>query len=187
MDDSPGDITMLLSQLSQGNQAAEEELVALIYKQLRRIASNQMRFERPDHTLQPTALVHEAYVRLLRKQRVDWKNRAHFFAIASTVMRQILVDDARRRFAGKRTVPPGRGEFEPLSKTVPAEHLIALDDALKKLSTFDERQSRIVEMLFFGGLTEEEAAEVLGISSRTVKRDWQAARAWLHIQMEGGR
>jgi RNA polymerase sigma-70 factor (ECF subfamily) len=181
---SPGEITRLLSQLSGGQQDAEEKLVPLIYRQLRHIASNQMRFERRDHTLEPTALVHEAYVRLLRRQRVDWKGRAHFFAIASSVMRRILVDHARKRFAEKRTAPQAQLQPGPIS--VHPEDLITLDGALEKLASWDKRQCRVVEMLFFGGLTEEEAAEVLQVSTRTVKRDWQSARAWLHFEIAKG-
>ena len=161
----------------------------LVYRELRRRAGRYMRGERPDHTLQPTALVHEAYLRLTHKDRIDWQSRAHFYAVASGEMRRILVDHARNRAAAKRG-----GSLEKVSLenaavycTSRPEELVALDDTLREFAKWAPRQARIVEMLFFGGLTEAEIAEVLGISVRTVKRDWSAARAWLHSQMDGGK
>jgi RNA polymerase sigma factor (TIGR02999 family) len=180
-----GEITRLLMELSRGNRGAEQQLIPLVYNQLRRIAANQMRSESPD-LLQPTALVHEAYMRLLRHDRIHWKCRAQFYAIASGIMRRILVDEARKRSAAKRTAPPPE-HTDALSGSLRPESLIALDEALSRLTDWNARQGQVVEMLFFGGLTEEEAAEVLAVSARTVKRDWQAARAWLHAQLGDSR
>jgi RNA polymerase sigma factor (TIGR02999 family) len=157
----------------------------LIYKQLRAMAGNRMRRERPGHTLQPTELVHEVYLRLTRQRLSTWKDRAHFFAVAAIVMRQVLVDHARARHALRRG-----GGATPIELTgeipVAAQdsgRLLALDEALSRLAKMDPRQSRIVELRFFGGLTEEEIAGLLGISVRTVKRDWSLARAWLHAEV----
>jgi RNA polymerase sigma factor (TIGR02999 family) len=146
-----------------------------------------MRRERPDHTLQPTALVHEAYLRLMRDCPSDWQSRAHFFAAASIVMRRILVDHARQRAAAKRPGGKQKVELDDLmaSASPRIEQLLILDQALDRLAGWDRRQARLVEMLYFGGLTEHEAAEVLGVSVRTVKRDWSAARAWLQAQLRG--
>jgi RNA polymerase sigma-70 factor, ECF subfamily len=184
----PGEITRVLAQLKKGNKAAADDLVPLVYPHLRSLASYYMRRERPDHTLQATALVHEAFIRLLKQENLAWEDRNHFFGVAAGLMRRILVDYARAHRAGKR----GGAERDlPLDEALVfaverSSELIALDDALKQLAEWDPRQSRIVELRFFAGLTEEEAAEVLGISVRTVKRDWAAARAWLHGELGAG-
>jgi RNA polymerase sigma factor (TIGR02999 family) len=184
---STGEITTLLAAIRSGDPSAEANLVALVYDEFRALARRHMRRERPDHTLQPTALVHEAYLRLMRDYPADWQSRAHFFAAASTVMRRILVDHARQRAAAKR--PGGRRRVElddfMVSASPRIEQLLILDQALDRLAGWDRRQARLVELLYFGGLTELEAAEVLGVSLRTVRRDWNAARAWLQAQLGG--
>lgn len=164
-----------------------EELTPLVYGELRRLAARHLRRERPDNTLQSTALVHEAYLRLVDQRGVQWQNRAHFFGIASQLIRRILVDHARRHHAAKR----GAGETAlslDEAAAMPNQRgvdLIALDDALEALAKIDPQQGRIIELRFFAGLSVEETAEVLGVSSATVKRDWTAARAWLRRRMGG--
>ena len=178
----------MLSSMRRGDREAEARLMRLVYRELRSRAGRYMRGERPGHTLQPTALVHEAYLRLTHKDRIDWQSRAHFYAVASGEMRRILVDHARNRGAAKRGGPLEKISLEDAAAvycTSRPEELLALDDALQQFARWAPRQARIVEMLFFGGLTETEIAEVLGISVRTVKRDWSAARAWLHSQIGG--
>lgn len=181
----PTDVTQLLLDWNAGDQAALAELMPLVYAELRQIAARQLRRERHEHTLQPTALVHEAWLRLVQTKRLTWQNRAHFLGVAAELMRRILVDHARRRSAGIR----GGGETrlaldEALDVAQPREvALLALDDALTSLAALDPRQSRIVELKYFGGLEIDEIAEVLGISPATVKRDWQWARAWLHREI----
>jgi RNA polymerase sigma factor (TIGR02999 family) len=174
-------ITALLHQLSAGNREAEADLVPQIYGELRRLAACYMRRERQNHTLQPTALVHEAYERLIQQPQLSWQSRAHFYAAASQLMRHILVDYARTRQAAKRG---GVQKQVTLDETVLAAadntvDMLVLHEALERLGSFDERQERIVELHFFGGLTFEEIAMVLNISERTAKRDWSMARAWL--------
>lgn len=169
-----------------GDQDALKDLVPLVYGELRRLAHYYLRSERPDHTLQSTALVHEAYLRLLSQEANSLQNRAHFFAVASRLMRQILVDFARSHRAAKRNL----GYTLSLDEAVaPAQSkdidLVALDDALSKLCRLSERQSRIVELRFFGGLSIDETSQVLGVSSATVERDWTIARAWLHREISG--
>jgi RNA polymerase sigma-70 factor (ECF subfamily) len=161
----------------------------LVYRELRRRAGRYMRGERPDHTLQPTALVLEAYLRLTHKDRIEWQSSALFCAVATGEMRRILVDHARNRGAAKRGGPPEKISLEDAAVycTSRPEELLALDDALQEFAKWAPRQARIVEMLFFGGLTGTEIAEVLGISLRTVKRDWSAARAWLYSQVGGSK
>ncbi len=184
----PDNVTELLLQFSKGNQAAVNDIFPLIYDELKRIANNYLRNERVSHTLQPTALVHEAYLKLIDHTRIDWQNRAHFLGMAATMMRQILIDHARRHRAGKRG-----GEHENLSLEesiviVAGEKsmdLIALDDALKELEKFDPTKSRLVELRYFGGLSVEETAEVMGVSEITVKRHWRMAKAWLAEAMNG--
>ena len=180
-----GEITALLEAVRQGDSDAESRLMALMYRDLHARARHYMQRERRDHTLQPTALVHEAFLRLMRQPDADLRSRAHFLAMASIVMRRVLVDHARERAAAKRTGGKARVELhEGVAAQQPrGEEMLALDEALTRLAVCDARQARVVEMLFFGGMTEEEAAESLGISSRTVKRDWRSARAWLHAQM----
>lgn len=177
------DVTRLLSAWSSGDRAALDELLPTVYAELRRLAARHLRDERPHHTLQTTALVHEAYLRLVGQRRRNLRDRAHFFAMAAQMMRRILVDHARRRRAGKR----GAGqEALPLdaSVAIPADlDVIALDDALVRLAVIDARQSRIVELRFFGGLSVEQTSEVVGVSPATIKREWQAARAWLYREI----
>ncbi len=187
MAESAGEITRLLMELRKGNRAAESQLVPLVYGELRGLAARYMRQERPDHTLQPTALVHEAYLRLMEQRQIDWQSRAHFYAVAAQLMRRILVDHARARRAGKRG---GSHHKVSLEEAADIRHhqsvdLIGLDDALERLARWDTRQSRIVELRFFGGLSIEETAEVLGVSTRTVKREWTVARAWLYGELRG--
>ncbi len=178
-------ITELLKRWSDGDAAALEELAPLVYNQLRRLARECLAGERADHTLQSTALVHEAYLRLAGRASVHWQNRAHFFAVSAQMMRRILVDHARRRLAAKRGANPFLLTLDE-SVALPRGRqvdLIALDDALNSLSRLDERQSRIVELRFFGGLSLENTSRVLGVSPATVKREWATARAWLYQQM----
>ena len=184
---SDGDITKLLAAMRRGDPLAEANLVALVYEDFHALAKRYMNRERPDHTLQPTALVHEAYVRLLRDNPAEWQSRAHFFAAASIVMRRILVDHARSRAAAKRPGGKQRVELDEFMAAASPriEQLLILDEALTRLADWDRRQARLVEMIYFGGLTESEAAAVMGISERTVKRDWRAARAWLQSQLGG--
>jgi RNA polymerase sigma factor (TIGR02999 family) len=182
MEQPEREVTALLRDWSGGDREALERLMPLVYQELRRLAASYLRVERPDHTLQPTALVHEAYLRLVDQRGVSWQNRAHFFGIAAQMMRRILVDHARRRQAAKRDatalrLPAMRAEGEEASARDP--ELLALDQALCGLESLDARQARIVELRFFGGLTVEETAEVAGVSSATVKREWRTARAWL--------
>ena len=182
------DVTDLLLEVAQGNQQAAERLIPLVYDELKRLARAYMRRERPDHTLQTTALVHEAYLRFVRQQAVTWRGRSHFFAIASQLMRRILIDHARAHLRAKRG---GAIAALPLNEALAfspeqSSELVKLDEALDRLSQLDPRQGRIVELRFFGGLSVEETAEFLGISAKTVKRDWSVAKAWLHGELRGG-
>jgi len=180
----------MLQNWSKGDENALSELMPLVYDELRRQAARYLRKERADHTLQPTALANEAYLRLIDQKHVSWQNRAHFFGIAAQLMRRILVDHARKGHAEKRG---GAAAKLPLDEAigVPDEReqrdvdLLALDRALSQLAEVDERQSRIVELRYFGGLKIEEVAEVLGISPTTVKRELNFAKAWLHLQLSG--
>ena len=178
-------ITRLLNAWQQGDAGARDQVFVLVYKELRRRAAGQLRREREGHTLRPTALVHETYLRLMGQDRVEWQNRAQFFAIASETMRRVLVDHARERKAQKRAGGAVRVALEDDVATVePREvDLIALDGALDALAAMDARQSRVVEMRFFGGLENEEIAEVLGVSRATVDRDWRFARTWLYRRL----
>jgi RNA polymerase sigma-70 factor, ECF subfamily len=179
-----GEITALLKAMREGDAQAQSRLMALMYSDLHARAEAYMRRERRDHTLQPTALVHEAFLRLMRDSRSDPTSRSHFLAAASIVMRQVLVDHARQRAAAKRPGGKIRVELGDLrTGEPPRDDLLALDEALTRLAGCDARQARVVELLFFGGLTEEEAADTLGVSSRTIKRDWRSARAWLQAQL----
>lgn len=185
---STEEITQLLLAWGKGDQEALERLMPLVYGEMRKIARRYMVRQRPDHTLQTTALVNEAYLRLIDSSKVKWQNRAHFFAISAQLMRRILVDFARARMNQKR----GGGIQKVVldeALTISAEpsaDLVALDDALNALAAIDKRQSQIVELRYFGGLSEEETAEVLDISTRTVRRDWSLARAWLYRQLNQG-
>jgi RNA polymerase sigma factor (TIGR02999 family) len=184
LEEQSGQVTDLLNHWRQGDEKALADLVPLVYKELRRLAHYHLQSERSDHTLQSTALVHEAYMRLLSGQPVQFQNRAHFIAIASRLMRQILVDYARERKAGKRD-GGCRVAFEFL-EAIPVHgdaELLALNEALDELSRVDERQGKIVEMKFFGGLSAPDISQVLGLSRATVDRDWATARVWLHRQM----
>jgi len=186
MPDSSGDVTRLLDQVRTGNQQAANQLVPLVYAELRRMAGAYMQHERPGHTLQATALVDEAYMRLIGGEPVDWQNRAHFFGLAARTMRQILMDYARRHRAGKRGGAAARKvdiDAELLIGRDSLDDVIAIDEALDRLAQIDERQSRIIELRFFGGLSEEEAAEVMGLSPTTLKREWRSAKAWLHREL----
>jgi RNA polymerase sigma-70 factor (ECF subfamily) len=182
---SAGEITHQLEALRRGDRQAESILAELVYDDLHACAQQYMRRERPDHTLQPTALVHEAFLKLLRHQTIEWQSRAHFLAVASSVMRRILVDHARRRRAGKRFGAKQQVELDDrhAAQYPHLDRLLVLDEALTRLSQMDPRQGRLVELMYFGGLTEEETAEALGVSVRTVKRDWSSARAWLQAQL----
>ncbi len=176
------DVTLLLRRMSRGDDAAASELIPLVYDELRRLAGGYMRRERKDHTLQATALVHEAYFKLTEQRSVDWQGRAHFFGIAAQVMRRILIDHARGHLRAKR----GGGVIHvPLDETLkfsPEQslELVKLHESLERLASLDPRQGKIVELRFFGGLTVEETAQMLSISPKTVKREWSMAKAWLH-------
>ena len=181
-------VTALLGRLTAGDSSAAAEVVPLIYEELRRLAAHYMARERPEHTLQTTALVHEAYLRLVDHRQATWRNRAHFFGAAAQVMRRILVDHARARQAGKRRgdAPHLSLDETPALSGEPSDELVRLDEALSRLEKMDPRQSRVIELRFFAGLNVEETAEVMGISPKTVKRDWSVARAWLHRELRGG-
>jgi RNA polymerase sigma-70 factor, ECF subfamily len=178
-------VTRLLQAWSQGNDAALEELVPLVHQELRRLARRYMFGERPGHTLQTTALVNEAYLRLVNCRQVNWQNRAHFFAISAQLMRRILVDHARTRGYQKRGggVPKVTLDEALMGSQEKGHDLVALDDALKTLAGVDPRKSKVVELRFFGGLNVEETAEVLKVSPDTILRDWRLAKAWLAREM----
>lgn len=182
------DVTQILKRASDGDDSAVNRLMPLVYDELRALAESYLQTERPDHTLQATALVHEAYVRLIKQEDVEWQNRAHFFAVAAQAIRRILVDHARGHQRAKRGGDRQRvclDEDEVITEERGLD-LLALDEAMEKLAGLNERQSRIVELRFFGGLTAKEVAEVLGVSSRTVDGDWGMARAWLRRELWRG-
>jgi RNA polymerase sigma factor (TIGR02999 family) len=180
------DVTSLLEAINQGDVQATRDLLPLVYDELRRLAASKLAHERPGQTLDATALVHEAYLRLVDQQRVSWQGRAHFFGLAAQAMRRILVDHARRRKAAKRgyqhavtlddDTPVGAAEPPP-------DEILAVDEALERLAALDPRQARLVELRYFAGFTIEEAAELLGVSPATAKRDWAMARAWLQREL----
>jgi RNA polymerase sigma factor (TIGR02999 family) len=179
------EVTQILQEWNDGSAEAPERLMSVVYAELRRLARSYLRREREAHTLEPTALVHEAYLRLIDQTQVTWENRAHFFGIAAQLMRRILVDHARAHLAEKRGGPAVKiqlddAHFMPEEK---GDDLLALDEALQRLSETDPRMSRVVELRFFGGLSEPEAAEVLGVSERTIRRDWQMAKLWLYREL----
>jgi RNA polymerase sigma factor (TIGR02999 family) len=181
----PG-ITQLLMAWSDGRREALDDLMPLVYEDLRRVAAGYMRREAAGHALQPTALVHEAYVRLIDQKQVKWRNRAHFFGVAAGMMRRILVDHARRRRADKRGGDWERVTLEENDVAAESPHeidVLTLHDSLERLATFDPQQARIVELRYFGGLTIEEAAEVVGVSPATVVREWTIAKAWLRVDL----
>ena len=185
----PRDVTQLLLDWSNGNKEALAELMPVVYDELRRLAGGYLRRERPDHTLQATALVHEAYLQLIDQRNVRWQNRAHFFGIAATLMRRILVEHARSHQAVKRGSAESKlslDEAMGFSKE-PDVDLLALDDALIGLAAMDPQKSRIVELRFFGGLTVEETAEVLSVAPITVHRAWRIIKAWLRQELDKGR
>ena len=183
----PQRLTQLLVAWSDGDQKALDELFPLVYDELRQMARRQMRRERPGHTLRTTALVNDAYLRLVDQRQVRWQNRAHFFAIAAQMMRRILVDHARAKRYEKRG---GGAVHVPIEEAAVLAHgkeaeVIALDEALQALAEVDPRRSRVVELRYFGGLSNEEIAEVLKVSPNTVTRDWNMARAWLYQELSG--
>jgi RNA polymerase sigma factor (TIGR02999 family) len=184
------EITDLLRAWSGGRDAAFESLLPKVYSELRRMARAHLARERSGHTLQPTALVHEVYLRLARERKIDWENRAHFFGACARMMRRILVDHARRRMALKRaatSAPMPSDSSVPSDSPTAAVDLLALDRALERLEILSPRQCRVVEMRFFAGLSVEETADSLGIAGRTVKLDWTKARAWLYNELARGR
>jgi RNA polymerase sigma-70 factor, ECF subfamily len=181
----PGEITLLLDRLSAGDRSAEEALMPSVYLELHRLASARMRGERPGHTIQPTALVHEAYLRLCNSREVKWEDRGHFFRAAGCMMRRILVDYARQHRARKRNDGARPILLDEAVAISPDQFAMAIevDDVLRKLAELSPRQAKVVEMRFFAGLTEEEIAEALSVTVRTIKRDWMVARAWLHQRL----
>lgn len=181
----PKDVTVLLSEINNGNSSAPEELLPLVYIELRKLAGSYLKRERSNHTLQPTALVHEAYIRLVDWQNTNWQNRTHFFAVAAQIMRNILVDHARKK---KAEIHGGNLQKLALDEAISFSQmkevdLVDLDDALRSLAKLDERQAKIVELRFFGGLTLEETAHALGISVKTVSREWNFTKAWLYRRL----
>lgn len=183
---APAEVTQLLLAWSNGDQAALEKLMPLVYQELHRLAQRYLRQERPGHTLQTTALVNEAYLRLVEVNRMEWQSRAHFFAVAAQMMRRILVEFARRRHRHKRGGDAQRVSLDEALEVGAgrAAGLVALDDALHSLAALDARKSRIVELRFFGGLNVEETAEVLKLSPDTIRREWNKAKAWLYCELD---
>jgi RNA polymerase sigma factor (TIGR02999 family) len=180
------EVTLLLGEWAKGNQKALDELTPLVYRELRRLAAIYLRRERPGHTLQPTALVHEAYMRLVDQTHPNWQNRAHFFAVAARLMRQILVDHARRRLARKRARPRVDTEMVGRFEQNRSHDLLALDLSLTALEKFDPRKCKVVELRYFGGLSMEEIAQALEVSAVTVRRDLKMAEAWLYNEIQNG-
>ena len=182
---SPNQITEQLIAWSNGDEAALERLIPAVYQELRRMAQHYLRGEDSGHSLQPTALVHEAYLRLIDQTKVEWQNRAHFFGVAAQMMRRILIDHAKAKHRVKRGGTAVKVMLDENANFTHerASELLALDDALQRLARMDERKSRIVELRYFGGLTVEETAQVLGISDKTVMRDWNLAKAWLYREL----
>lgn len=181
-----GEITQMLLELTDGNKDVVNQILPHIYDELRRLAGSYLRRERSDHTLQPTALVHEAYMKLIDQNRVKWQNRAHFFGIAAQVMRRILMDHARKHTAEKRG---GEAELLPIEEEIlvvshdKSSELVALDDAMNELARLDPDKAKIVELRYFGGLSIEETAEVMEVSVPTINRHWKMAKAWLHSEL----
>jgi len=186
MSPSPQDVTQLLRDWRQGNRAAFDQLIPLVYDELRRLAKRHLQRQSPGHTLQTTSLVHEAYLRLIDQQNIEWQNRAHFFAVAARAMRFLLVDHARARQYAKRGGGVRQVTLDEVAVVSPERNddLLALDEALSRLAALDPRKSQIVELRYFGGLSAEEAAEALGVSEITVKREWLKARAWLYRELQ---
>ena len=187
MPDAPSDVTELLIAAQGGSPDAVSRLMPVVYEELRGLAAGYLRSERADHTLQTTGLVHEAYLKLVDQKRTTWKNRSHFFGIAAQAMRRILVDHARRRLAAKRDGGrPVTLDDEVAGIPGDTDEVLAVDEALERLAALDPRQSLIVELRYFAGLSVEETAEALEISPATVKRDWTSAKAWLQRELAGG-
>lgn len=188
MTDTPGDVTMLLAQMREGRRDALDRLLPMLYKELRRLAARQMEAERAGHTLQPTALVHEAYLRLAKQDHANWQDRVQFMAVAGQLMRRILVDHARQRCAAKRAGPMTTldesiaGQIADVSKP---EEILAIHLTLERLERLDPQQGKVVELRYFAGLSAEETAEAMALSLRTVEREWAAAKAWLRAQLAG--
>ena len=184
----PAPATQMLRDLSQGDRSAADRLAPLVYQELRALAAGYMQQERVNHTLQPTALVHEAYLRMIDQPDVDWKNKAHFFAVAAQMIRRILIDHAREKAADKRGGGAARLELETsiIGEDPEVLDLLALNETLDELAKLNDRHRQVVELRFFGGLTLREVGEVLGISPETVKTDWRTARAWLRTRLEVG-
>ena len=186
----PGEITALLGEMKRGRKDALDRLIPIVYKELRRLAGYYMRDERIGHTLQPTALVHEAFLRLVDQNRADWQNRAQFMGVAAQLMRRLLVDHARGRAAAKRgagaPVTLDDARLNQGANIGQTEEILAVDEVLARLNDLDPQQAQVVEMRYFGGLSVEETAEAMGISARTVKRDWAMAKAWLKTQLAPG-
>jgi RNA polymerase sigma factor (TIGR02999 family) len=184
---SPGQVTRLLNDWSDGDSTALDELIPIIYDELRSLAAHYLRRERADHTLQPTALVHEAYFRLVDQKEVHWQSRAHFFGVAAQMMRRVLIDHAKSHRRAKRgggLLKLDLDQAAGLSEEQAGE-VIALDDALEELARIDPRKGKTIELRYFGGLSVEETAEVLGVSPNTVMRDWAMAKAWLYNEIKG--
>jgi RNA polymerase sigma-70 factor (ECF subfamily) len=181
------DVTSLLKRLAGGHQDAASELIPVIYRELHSLAARHLRHERPDHTLQPTALVNEAYIKLVA-QRNDWHNRAHFFAVASNLMRRILVDYARRNLRAKRGGGNANLSLDEVLIVAPdrPHKMLALDESLSRLEKLDARQARIIELRYFGGLTVDDVAKILDLSPTTVRREWTSAKAWLYGELKEG-
>jgi RNA polymerase sigma-70 factor, ECF subfamily len=180
-------VTLLLRRYSSGDKSALSELVPLVYDELHRLATSYLRRERPDHTLQATALVHEAYLRMVNQREARWKERGHFFAVAAGMMRRILIDHARKHKAAKRGGPLTTVSFEDIKFVLTpeqSENLMVLDSLLTRLAAIDPQEARIIELRFFGGLSVEETSEVMGISATTIKREWSVARKWLAREMQ---
>ena len=189
MNDAPGEITRLLEEFRNGKEGSEGKLLELVYAELRRMARRYMRRERREHTLQATALVHEAYLKLVDQNERSWQNRIHFMAVAANMMRRVLVDYARSHGTAKRGGEVRKQQLEDealLMTPEKSDEMVSLDRALDRLSAVSARQSRIVELRFFGGLSIDEVAQLLGVASKTVNRDWGVARAWLHREMSKG-
>jgi RNA polymerase sigma factor (TIGR02999 family) len=186
VDQSSHDVTRLLQDWSEGNEGAAERLMPLVYDELRRLADAYLRRERSDHTLQPTALVNEAFLKLVDQRRINWQNRHHFYGIAAQMMRRVLVDHAREHAAEKRGGPRRKVSLEEAN--IPtgerAAELVALDDALRKLAEVFPRKGKVVELRFFGGFSVEETAGVLGVSDKTVMREWESAKLWLYRELD---
>lgn len=188
MKESPGEVTLLLRKVREGRTGAADQLIHLVYQELRRIAGACLRKERPGHTLQPTALINEAWLRLADQTQVDWRDRAHFFGVAAQMMRRVLVDHARARLADKRGAGAAVVNLDWVeidSGPQKLEEILAVDEALERLRHLDSQQAQIVEMHYFAGMTVKETAAVLGVSPRTVDREWALSSAWLRRELSG--